>query len=382
VETLRRFWVVFDDLHSRQSPGMPPLWGLVEDTRSVMFSGGDWSPYQSSLYRRLLPRDLVRDIDELWGAVVLPRWPDRIVSEPFPHALMAETFGPVLKLWHGCALTAWFICEGPYSRTDLAGLPKYHEREVETLAQMGCPIDADVFDELAKVRLGRERPITQKSSTAESGLATRFSIEVQIGTRRSGFELLRDVITRHRQQWADRYLETYLRARWQLEIRSTGREHSGKAPTAKQFAKQAADPTNHWFGGNMADLYTAFGERAPVHPQRVCLMPSDRVAFVHTVFEDLGGKPFVRQSVVGNAEEAERQNDDQQRHNQLSRLADESLRFLQLEEALGRVPELKEFGSARFESMSGALSTDSEAAWLAYRDKVVGARQRSAMNPA
>jgi hypothetical protein len=382
VATLRRFWSLFDDIHSRQAPGMPPLWGLVEDTRSIMFSGGDGSPYQNQLYRRLLPVDLVSEVDELWAGTMFPRWPDRIVSEPFPHALMAEAFGPALTFWHGCALTAWFLCEGPSSRTDIAGLPRYHEREMAELAELGCPIDVGMFNELSSVRLGPERPITQKSSTAETETAIGFDIQLQIGTRRSGFERLRDVITRHRRLWAERYFEAYLQARCDLEIRAAGREHSrrleesGKPPTAKQFAKHAASPANHWFGGNMADLYGALGERAPVKPQRVCLMPSDRIAFVRTVFEYLGGRPFVRQSVVGSAAEARRQNDEQQQHHQLSRLADESLRFVQLEEAFGRSPELKEFGSARFEGMGTALSSNIEAAWLAYRSAIESARQQ------
>src|SRR5207244_1545309 len=34
--------------------------------------------------------------------------------------------GTSVSLWHGVALTAWYVCEGPYSRTPLSGLRAYH----------------------------------------------------------------------------------------------------------------------------------------------------------------------------------------------------------------------------------------------------------------
>ena len=40
-----------------------------------------------------------------------------------------------------------------------------------------------------------------------------------MGSRRSGFERLRDIITKYRRSWVDLHLETYLRARWEGEIR-------------------------------------------------------------------------------------------------------------------------------------------------------------------
>ena len=32
-------------------------------------------------------------MEDLWGSMVIPRWPDRIVSSDSPHALMVEAFG-------------------------------------------------------------------------------------------------------------------------------------------------------------------------------------------------------------------------------------------------------------------------------------------------
>src|SRR5262249_8830170 len=134
VDALRQFWHAFDEIHARQRSGMRPLWGLVEDTGLVLQEEVTQSrPYQPGLYRELLSAALLSQIAQLWGTVMLPQWPHRIVSEPGPHRKMAETFGPALRFWHGCALTAWFLCEGPSSRTDLAGLATYYRRELAEL---------------------------------------------------------------------------------------------------------------------------------------------------------------------------------------------------------------------------------------------------------
>ncbi len=89
-----------------------------------------------------------------------------------------------------------------------------------------------------------------------------------IGSRRSGFEFLRDIVTRYRRAWSAKCLDAYLRARWESEIQGAARQYAryievqGKAPTEKQFAKVAEAPTNHWFGGDVNSLYAAIGEKA------------------------------------------------------------------------------------------------------------------------
>jgi len=78
---------------------MTPLWGLVEDHRPFDFFYHDpHIPYQPRLYLQLLPKTMLPEIDRLWGTMVLPRWPDRIISEPSPHMALAETMEPALKL--------------------------------------------------------------------------------------------------------------------------------------------------------------------------------------------------------------------------------------------------------------------------------------------
>ena len=161
LSAFARYWETFDSLHARQESGMEPLWGLVEDYPGfVLFRAeGDDSPHRQGLYRRAMPEDLLDEIVELWGSAMSPREPARIITEPFPHVRLADAFGPALRFWHGCALTAWFLCEGPYSRADMAGLKDYHRRDLAELEDLGTPVDRDTFAELvaAERRLGRTR---------------------------------------------------------------------------------------------------------------------------------------------------------------------------------------------------------------------------------
>ncbi len=340
VSTLGAFWEHFDAIHSRQALGMPSLGALVEEGRGVQigWEGPDWW-YSPRLYRKLLPNELVDEIERLWASTMLPKWPNRIVSEISPHALMADAFGPSLRFWHGCALTAWLVCEGPTSRT-MAGLPAYHQDDLAELERLRCPVDPALFAELR-----------------EAG--------------RSEFEYLRDIITRYRRKWTEQYGKLYLRARWQSELREAGRLYSqmiaekGKPPTAKQFARHAATATNHWFGGDLSAFHAAIGEKSPVHPVRVCLMPADRLGFAKRVFEVLGGRPF---------DQAE----EQDRHTKLGWLAEESLHFIQLAEALGRPPGLREFGAEGFEYRAPVLAPGTDEAWGKYTRAIEAAKRETA----
>jgi hypothetical protein len=383
VSILQAYWKHFDEIHSRQESGMPALWGLVEEDRSIRLTweGPDW--YSARMYRKLLPTELVTEIERRWASIMLPRWPERIVSELSPHALMAESFGPALTFWHGSALTAWFICEGPMSRTDIVGMPTYYQDDLKQLEQLGCPINLNIFADLseAEKRLGPPEPIKSHVSTTEVAGVT-FEMSISSGSRRSGFAKLRDVLTEHRRAWADQYLEKYLRARWETELREAARFHAqiiadkGKPPTPKQFARHASAATNHWFGGDMSAFYAAIGEKSVVRPERVTLLPSDRIGFAKRVFEALGGKPFERQTLVANRGEGVAQAAEQDRHTKFGWLAEESLRLIQLEEALGRPPELKEFGTSGFEYRSDVFSPDPQQAWANYVAVVEATRMR------
>ncbi|MFI6624296.1 TerD family protein [Streptomyces sp. NPDC050528] len=88
-------------------------------------------------------------------------------------------------------------------------------------------------------------------------------------------------------------------------------------------------------------MYTAIGEPASSPQERPArLLAGDGYDFARRVYQELGGKPVDHNTWVNNPEETQRQW-------QLSRLATESLRYLQLQEALGRPPTAKEFGAQR-----------------------------------
>ena len=354
---------------------MPSLWGLVEDGRSLRseLEERDEEPdeepasYSARLYRKLLPVALLEEIDNLWGTVMLPRWPDRIVSEISPHTLMAETFGPALRFWQGAALTAWFVCAG-FSRTDLAGLAAYYQDELDELQQLGCPVDQGMFSELREVeaRLPSLEPLGVVGMLFEE----EEREEASSSSRWAEFGHLRDIVTRYRRGWAQQHLDAYLQARWERELREAAQHHAqaiadkGNPPTPKQFARHGATAANHWFGGNLSAVYAAIGEKPPIHPRRVALMPADRLGFAKYALETLGERAG-RQPRIAKYD----------RLTMLESLAEDSLWLIQLEEALGRQPELKEFGTPRFKRGNDVLSPNVERAWADYVSAVEAARR-------
>lgn len=369
VTALKEYWQHFDDIHSRQASGMPSLWGLVEENDDVRLETADQEQlvpawHSRGCYRKLFPSDLLQKIDTFWGGVCLLGYPGAIVSAISPHALMAQTLGPALRFWHGTALTAWFVAEGPMSRTNMAGLKKYHARDLAELDALGFSINPQLFKDLIglEANLGEPRPMPGSESRHAAGDAT-VTMTVMVGSRRGGFEKLRNVITFHRRAWAQRHLDAYLRARWEIEIRATAKEFNrllaqkGKAPTAKRFSKFALPPTNHWFGGNVTDLYASFGEKSPVQSRGSRFLPSDLQAFMGRVFRAIGG-------------DRERHNAALPHRGNRKRLAELSVWYVQLREALGAVPTLKEFGASKFGQLSAVLADEPEKAWALYSQAI------------
>lgn len=332
VSVLRKYWECFDFLHARQEPGMEPLWGLVDEGWVGVQDTGENSPYNHQVYRKLLPAELVHEIEKLWGVEMLPRYPERIVTALYPHQRMAETFGPALDFWHGCALTAWFICEGPTSRTDLQGIAHYHRRELAALKDYGTPVNEGLFSDLiaAERRLGTPQPIERVDHRSNVGGLT-ITMSTSYGTRRKGFAILRDIITQHRREWSEKHLETYLRSRWETALTDTWKvfqvalHGKGKPLTLKQFAKKTSEVTNCWFGGDIGKLYTALGERSPATPIRNRIMPLDVNSFLDRLERMLDTDIYYPRS-MGNT----------------------ALECVQLLEALGRPPTLNEYGTSRF----------------------------------
>jgi hypothetical protein len=169
LDVFRECWTAYDAAHARQALGMPSLWGLVEDFEHVDFERelgepGDERLYNRGSYRDVLPPALLDQITALWGGAFLPAYPDAIVTALDPYARMCEALGPALKFWNGLALTAWFVAEGPSSRTDMKNAEHYYDRDLELLDAMGCPVDRRVFAELiaGEAALGPEEPIDEK----------------------------------------------------------------------------------------------------------------------------------------------------------------------------------------------------------------------------
>ncbi|MFB6854860.1 TerD family protein [Streptomyces sp. NPDC056341] len=346
---LRDWWVRFDQAHAVQARGMPSLWGLVD--QDLMALSRIERGFTPQAYRERLPADLRQRVERLWETVTLQRHPGSIVSNPRPHQTMAEALGPAVEFWHGVGLTAWFECEGPYSRTTLDRVDRYYSKPLAALRAAGCPVNTEFFRELqaAEQFLGPEEEITNSEDrTVDTpyGQAT-FTSSMSHGTRREGFERVRDLITRHRRAWADQYLAPFVEHRWRSELEGVAHQHhrvvaaKGRPPTLPQFARFATVAANHWTGGDLGALCTAIGEpaRSP-QQQPTRLLTEDGYDFARRVYQELGGKPADHDTWVNSPEETQRQW-------QLSRLATESLRYLQLQEALGQPPTAKEFGAQR-----------------------------------
>lgn len=374
VEVIKRFWDAFDDLHARQQTGMPSLWGLVDHG----FIDSKPDEYKYGRHRELLPPNLVVDIERLWGSTMLPRWPDRIVSEPAPHAKLARALGPALTFWHGAALTAWFLCQGPYSRTEMDGLANYHDRELDALAELGCPVSDELFRELQEVEQSLE-PIEREYDEV-SNVDVAEGVSISIGFSKGpqklrGFEQLRDIITRHRRTWTHQHFDRYLRARWERDLRSAGDAYNRlmaqrtQVPTAKQFAKAAAPAANLWFGGNISGVYSVLGLKSPVEPTETHLIPNDPVSFARRVFDELGGRAR-DESIATSPEERAAQWEHNNRYGNYYDLAQQALNYVQLEEALGRPPEPKEFGTSKFKYRAEVLSDDVDEAFRLYGEAV------------
>jgi hypothetical protein len=384
VGVLQRYWQSFDDIHAKQKPGMPSLWGLVEEGHDVQLESADKEPpgpawYSRGCYRNLLPTDLVQRIDNLWDGVCLVGHPDSIVSAAKPHSLMAQTFGPALRFWHGCALTAWFVAEGPMSRTDMSGLAKYHARDLAELDALGFAISPQLFEDLiaAEAKLGRPQSLPgSETRTAVGGFVITMS--TMVGSRRKGFEKLRDAITLHRRAWSRRHLDAYLRARWESEIRATANdfnrlfEQKGRIPTVKQFAKFAVVPANHWFGGNISDLYSSFGEKSPVQSERRRFLPRNIESFMGQVFRAIGGKPTSWNDLAKTIVGSDRATQDAawRSHGTRKQLAEMSVLYVQLREASGVSPTMKEFGESKFRHLSPVLADQPENAWCLYSQAI------------
>ena len=329
---------------------MPSLWGLLEERWDLgSLNTGPGERY-SGLFRTALPAALLAEVDRLWGTEMLPQWPDKVVSAMSPHFALAEAFGPALKFWNSVALTAWFVCEGPMSRTSIANMELYFRRDLEALDTLGTPIDRSMFRDLIEVHqsLVALPPEPLSRSLVEVAEGISFELTFSFGPDRlEGFSELRDVITRHRRTWADRHLDDYLRERPEAEVDGAvsvfAQMRANKPPAITPFARKVSAIVNQWFGGDISALYDAMDEECPVtvtRPPRV--LPDDRFMFVEALIAVL--RVAFRPAVFADGESGQ-----WAVNGGLTALARLGVRVLQMSEALGRVPTLKEVGQKQFE---------------------------------
>jgi hypothetical protein len=202
-------------------------------------------------------------------------------------------------------------------------------------------------------------------------------MRVSRDARRKGFEILRDIIARHRRAWAEQNLTPYLEGRWKGELRAAGEAYNrhvadkGKLPTVKQFAGLATDAADHWFGGDLTGVYGALGLRSPLPPPTYTrLMPADSRAFTRRV----------RQELKAAASQPHGSGVDQS--NELGQLARHSIRWVELAEARGAPPALRQLGTTNFSMSASALNDDTDTAWQIYCDAIERALVASGSAPA
>lgn len=363
VRALKGYWATFDAIHARQQQDMPSLWGLVEERFDLGSLNTGPACRSSGMFRHAIPADILAEVDRLWGGEMVPQWPDRVLSAISPHFTAAETFGTALTFWHGVALTAWFVCEGPMSRTSIEDMETYYVRDLQTMDELGTPIDRALFRDLLVAKKGlRTKPREPLSrSTVEAAEGISFELSMSIGPDRLvGFEKLNDAITRHRRGWAAAYLEAYLRKRWDAEVRGAATTYSrmsaesNKPPTLKPFARKVESSVDHWFGGDISALYTAIGAKCPVtvyRPARV--LPRDQFAFVDALVPELFSR--FRPVVLSKDERAQWEN-----NRTLSDLARLAIKAVQMSEALEAMPTLKVVGAPAFERAQRIRVVDRE----------------------
>jgi hypothetical protein len=349
VVALKRYWATFDEVHARHAKGMPSLWGLVAEQDLPVdhggFDDGRSTPYA---FAALMPPDVLGEIDRLWGRQMSPTSPDVVISNPSPHYTVAQALGSALTFWHGVALTAWFICEGPYSRTSLEDATEYYARNLAELEALGAPVDRALFSDLvaAKRHLRPRSRRYKDEGPRTNGPAIVITMSVG-GDQYDGFEHLRDVITRYRRAWATAYLDVYLRRRWDASIRDASvlyhrlLNEKGRPPSLKVYGRKVAATTNAWFGGDVSMLYAAIGEKCPGAVRTaVRILPTDP----RTLW--LGIAPLVPAlpTAKGTDEESKRW-DQQTLAASIGRFA---YRWVAVWETLGREPTLTEAGSGPF----------------------------------
>jgi hypothetical protein len=345
VAVVRAWWEALDAAQAAQRPGMAVLDALWD--AQVPSPGGPEDPFSYPAGAAWLPQGVSEDITRLWGAMVFPSKPDRLVSALSPRWTMRSALGLPLQFWFEIGQSCWYICEGPYARTKLIDLRSYYHRYVAAMADAGTPVDRDLFTELeaAERRLGPEEPLLDPGEAIDAGHGITVTFSVGSGTRRAGFEILRDIVTYHRRAWAAQHLGTAIRTAWEQPLHELADNINravaarGKLPTARQLAGFAGTVANGWFGGDLSAALAAVGERPVVDQRDVRLLPTDRHAYCRRVYQAMGGQPVLDRHDSKYADTY-----------RLLSLAANAPRLIQKQELLGHPPSAKDVQFDRYEN--------------------------------
>lgn len=355
VDVAREVWHEFLQIHARQIPGNPSLWGLIDQFERVEVVAAV-TPERAerfgmaAQYKTHFSVDLQARVERLWATRVHERYPERLVTNLSTWYWMGRALGPALTFWEGVLLTAWYVTEGPYSRTDLPSMEAYYDKQVLVLEQLGAPVDRALFAELRKAerKLGKPKPVErhQQEHVVEPGVT--FTSSMIVGERREGFATLRDIIINHTRAWSEAYLEDYLTRQWRDPLRSLSEDVSkrlaskGKAYSPKQFAKLAAPLANMWFGGDLTAVSVAILHPSPVTQQAARVVPKNILSYADTLYMQ-----WLEVAARHNLKTDFENFADQRPTLQAEDLARLSLDYLQLTELLGDAPTPEQFAQQR-----------------------------------
>jgi hypothetical protein len=366
VNALKQFWAEVDAIHAQQKPGMKELCVILGADLPRARS----APGRGTVGDHRLTAELALELTRLWATTLNPRFPEHLVTEPYPLNAAAKAFGPAFYFWDYAGTNAWHATEGGRAYKELGDEFERAVREyTEPLAALGCPIDASFFADLrrAEQRLGPIKKVTETFSEGSEG-GIRITMSATVGERRSGYEMLRDVITHHRRGWAAKYMPAYVEARWKTDLQGAGEAYHrhnadrGRPPTAKQFAGMAAAAATNWFAGDLTAVYNVLGLRSPLPATtyRRCV-PEDPRAFTKWLREALRAGSVASTALKG----------DVRFTNSVQSIAQHGLAWLAEMEVLGQPPELTQFSKRDyFKQNFDVLAPDRDDAWRIYCDTI------------
>lgn len=339
VAAMKRFWDEFDRHLEALDPDINERPEAIQTRPQYWIRGHRTGANAESSW---LSTSLLQEVHRLWGTVVLPRWPDRLVTGLEPHLVSTEAFGVALTFWYFVSSSVRRATSFGYAnaQADIAKLEAARQSHVESLASLGAPVDASLFSEL--------RALEQAHRHGREGW----------------YETARDVVTRHRRAWAAEHRDSYLQRRWQSAVRSiaeiyhrTVADRGGKPLTAKQLATLAADTANQWFGGDLTLMCTSFRLPAPMAaPAYRQLLRCDPWALSDAVWDALNQA----RRPIGPLRWADRATEAVVHRASIDRLAAGAPVYMQVAEASAGNPRAKDvFGTdvrfipAQFASDSG-----------------------------